>query len=117
MKKDWTLYYNPKCGSCRNALRILRDGKIEPRIVEYLKTPPTVGELKEIARLLGSAWLSMIRVKEPIFADLKLTLDEASKPQLLQAIAKHPILLQRPIAIHGEKIVVARPPEKVSEIL
>lgn len=115
MSEKWTIYYNPKCGTCRNTLEILKEKGIEPRLVEYLKTPPSLAELKEIARKLGSQWPDMVRTKEPVFAEEKLHL---SMPQgtLLKAIAENPELLQRPIVVRGDRAVVARPPEKVEEL-
>ena len=113
---NWTIYYNPKCGTCRNALEVLRAGKVEPRVVEYLKTPPSLAELKEIAGKLGDGWEEMVRAKEPIYEELKLGKGK-SREEVLRAIVDHPILLQRPIVVHGNRAIVARPYEKVKELL
>ena len=117
MKNDWILYYNPKCGTCRSALEILKQNNIAPRVIEYLKTPLTFAELQEIARKLGDQWPSMVRTKEPIFAELGLTPDALSKEAALNAIVSHPVLLQRPILVHGDQAVVARPPENVRRLI
>lgn len=116
MKQSWTLYYNPKCGSCRKALEILKQRKIEPQIVEYLKTPPTIAELEKIAHKLGTNWPLMVRTKEPIFDQLDLKLNDAAKDKVLKAIAQHPILLQRPIVVCGKTAIVARPPETLIQL-
>src|SRR4051794_9474274 len=102
---SWTIYYNPKCGTCRNTLEILKRKKIEPRIVEYLKTPPTLQELEKIVEALGEDAQAILRAKEPVYAELKLD-KVTDRPTLLRAIVKHPILLQRPIVLHGNKAVV-----------
>lgn len=112
---EWTIYYNPKCGSCRNALAILEKNKIKPVVVEYLKTPPTLAELKTLAKKKGVTISEMVRSKEPIYAELGL--EGASADKLLKAVAENPILLQRPLVVRGDRAVVARPPEKVSELL
>ncbi len=117
MKNKWTLYYNPKCGTCRNTLELLRAQGIEPRVIEYLKTPPTLSELQAIAKKLGDRWPEMIRSKEEIYSTLKLGDKSKSQRDLLKAITEHPILLQRPILTNEKAAVVARPPEKAEEIL
>jgi len=109
-----TLYYNPKCGTCRKVLEALKKKKIEPRLVEYLKTPPTAAELAAIARACGGAH-AIVRVKEDEYAAESLS-DSSSEKDVLRAIAKHPILLQRPIVIMGKRGVVARPPEKLEDL-
>lgn len=113
---EWTIYYNPKCGTCRNTLEILKKNKITPRIVEYLKTPPTYKDLESIAKKLGSNWNEMIRTKEPIYEKLKLASAKAPV-DFFKAIVENPVLLQRPIVIKDNRAVVARPPEKVNELL
>ncbi len=115
-KSDWTLYYNPKCGSCRNALEQLRAAGVEPRVIEYLKMPPALPELQAIAKKLGESWREMIRTKESEYADMKLK-DSSSQADVLKAIVRHPILLQRPLVIRDNTALVARPPEKVQELL
>lgn len=113
---EWTIYYNPKCGSCRKALELLRARKIEPRVVEYLKTPPSLAELEDLVKKTGGDAHAIVRAREDEYAAEGLTPD-ASPARVLAAIAKHPILLQRPIVLSGKRGIVARPPEKVEELL
>lgn len=112
---QWTLYYNPKCGTCRNTLEILRAKKIEPRIVEYLKTPPTLTELETIVKKTGGDAHAIVRAKEDEYGEAGLSLESNAK-KILAAIVKHPILLQRPIVLSPKGGVVARPAEKVKDL-
>ncbi len=111
---EWTIYYNPKCGSCRKALELLKSKKVEPRIVEYLKTPPTAAEVEKLIAWVGDAH-AVVRAKEDEYAAHKLN-DKSTAKQIAAAIAKDPILLQRPIVVRGQRAVVARPPEKAGEL-
>ncbi len=106
---EYVLYHNPRCSKSRQALEILRTAGIEPRIIEYLKTPPSVAEL----RRLNLPARDLVRDNEDEFAQLKLA--DASEADLLAAIARYPILLQRPIVVHGDRAIVARPPELARE--
>lgn len=108
-------YHNPRCAKSRVALELLEDRDIEPRIVLYLKTPPQVPELEEIAKRLGEHPRALLRTKEKIFQDLAVNLDDPSA--IFAAIAAHPVLLERPIFIHGGRAVIGRPPNRVLELL
>jgi arsenate reductase len=118
-----TIYHNPGCSNSRGALAILRERGVEPVIVEYLKTPPTAEELKALAARLaataGAAWPGlrdgMMRTKEAVYAELGL--DGASDAALFAALAAHPVLLNRPIVVTPKGAVLARPPERVREVL
>ena len=111
----WTIYYNPKCGTCRKVLDALRAKKIEPRLVEYLKTPPTAAELETILKKTGGDPHALVRAKEDEYAQEGLS-ETSSAAQILKAIAKHPVLLQRPVVLSPNGGLVARPPEKVEEL-
>lgn len=113
---DWSIYYNPKCGTCRKALEILKEKKIKPRIIEYLRNPPSVKELNLLLRKLRVAPAEIIRSKEPIYEELKLNQGEKSREDLLRAISEHPVLLQRPIVVCDYHAVIARPPEKLQDL-
>jgi arsenate reductase (glutaredoxin) len=112
----WTIYYNPKCGTCRKTLDLLKSKKIEPQIVEYLKTPPSVKEIDEILAKLNLNPADMVRQKEPIHQELKLGERKLTRQEWLQIIHENPILIERPIVIKDNKAVIARPPEKVKEL-
>ncbi|MFC4351787.1 arsenate reductase (glutaredoxin) [Fodinicurvata halophila] len=112
-----TIYHNPRCSKSRQALALLRDKGVEPRIVEYLRTPPDAETLKGILERLGLAPRELMRRKEAPYKELELDnrgLDDAA---LIQAMVDNPILIERPIILKGEKAVVGRPPEKALEIL
>ena len=115
--QQWTIYYNPKCGSCREALKLLKEKGIRPEMVEYLKNPPSVKTLNDLLRKLRVTPLEIMRAKEPIFDELKLGEGQKSREDLLRAISEHPVLLQRPIVVRSDgAAIIARPPEKVLEL-
>ncbi|HEU4624932.1 MAG TPA: arsenate reductase (glutaredoxin) [Steroidobacteraceae bacterium] len=114
--KTFTIYHNPKCSKSRATLALLQEHGIEPRIVEYLKTPPTVAELKAIVAKLGIKPEQLMRKGEDEYKAhyAGKTLTDA---QWLEALAKHPILIERPIVVSGERAVIGRPPENVNALL
>ena len=110
------IYVNPDCSKCRSALAILDEHHIEAEQVRYLDVAPTVAELERLMGLLGiDDPRQMMRTGEPDYRGLRL--DEASPAELFDAIAGHPILLERPIFVVGDRAVVARPPERLLELL
>jgi arsenate reductase len=111
-----SLYFNPACSKCRTADGLLRERGIEVSEIRYLERPPAVDELRHLMTLLGiDDPQLMVRSGESIYAELHLR--EASPEQLLAAIVAHPVLLQRPIFVVGDRAVIARPPEKVLDLL
>ncbi|WP_423062922.1 arsenate reductase (glutaredoxin) [Candidiatus Paracoxiella cheracis] len=112
-----TIYHNPRCSKSRQALQLLRDQHIEPEIIDYLKTPPAADTLKHILKLLHLKPRELMRTKEAIYRENNIGSDSLSEEQLIGMMVKHPILIERPIVIHGNKAVIGRPPEKVLEIL
>jgi len=113
---DYTIYHNPRCSKSRAALALLEEHGVKPRVIEYLKAAPSVAELKEVVRRLGAPAETLVRKSEPVYksAYAGKTLTDA---QWIEAMARDPILIERPIVIHGERAVIARPPEKVRELL
>ena len=110
------LYFNPSCSKCRTALALLDERGVRAEIVRYLDTPPTRGDLDRLMQQLGiDDPRQMMRPGEPAYTELGLA--EASHDDLLQAITTHPVLLERPIFVVGGRAVVARPPERVLELL
>jgi arsenate reductase len=112
-----TIYHNPRCSKSRATLQLLRDRGIEPRIIEYLRTPLSAAELRDLAAALGVAARALLRSGEPEYRDLGLADDALGETQILEALATHPKLLQRPIVVAGGKARIGRPPERVLEIL
>ncbi|MDE1906388.1 MAG: arsenate reductase (glutaredoxin) [Rhodospirillales bacterium] len=109
-----TIYHNPKCGTSRNALQILHEAGVEPEIIEYLKTPLSREELAELAKKLGGASV-LLRTKEILVAELGL--ENAAEATILDAIAAHPILLNRPLVVTDKGARFCRPAELVREII
>jgi len=112
-----TIYHNPMCGTSRKTLDILRENGDEPRVIEYLKTPPSRDELK---RLYGGAGISPrdgLRAKEPLATELGLTRPDVSDDEILDAMAEHPILIERPLVETDKGVRLCRPQDRVREIL
>lgn len=109
------IYHNPRCSKSRETLALLREAGVEPKVVEYLQEPPTASRLKELCQLLGLRPKQLVRTKEEAFAKLKLDLDDDAA--VLQALAKHPVLLERPIVVRGKRAAIGRPPENVRALL
>ena len=112
---DWTIYYNPKCGTSQKTLELLQSRQIQARVIEYLKTPITQSEIEAVLEKLGDRFLEAIRTKEDEYQRYAAN-PPKTKTALAAAIVKDPILLQRPIVVTGNRAVVARPPEKVLEL-
>ena len=111
-----TIYHNPMWGKSRKTLQLLRDNGINPTIIEYNKNPPNVKELREISNILGLAPSEIIRKGEKIYKKLNIS-NLGNDKDLLNVIIKHPILIERPIVIKGQKGIIGRPPEKVEKLL
>jgi arsenate reductase len=110
-----TIYHNPRCGKSRQTLALLRERGIEPKIVEYLVTPPSEAELKRLLAMLGLAPRQLLRAKEA--RDAGIDPAKLSDAALIAAMVKHPIVIERPIVVNGSKAALGRPPEAVTGIL
>lgn len=111
------IYHNPRCSKSRATLELLRERKIEPTIVEYLNNPPSITELKDILSWLKLSARDLLRRNEPEYKAAGLENNELSEDQIIEAIVKHPILLERPIVVNENKAAIGRPPENVLSIL
>ncbi|GAB3630366.1 arsenate reductase [Pandoraea terrae] len=116
-----TMYHNPRCSKSREAYALLEAahaaGGDAVTVIDYLKTPPTLDELKRLHKLLGVPVREMLRDGEDEYNTLGLADGSLADDALLAAVAAHPKLLQRPIVVHGKRAVIARPPERVREVL
>jgi arsenate reductase len=112
-----TIYHNPKCQTSRNVLAYLRQAGEQPRIIEYLKTPPSRAELKTLVKRMGCKVSDIVRWKEPIAGELGLDKEVSSDEQLLDAMIAHPILINRPIVVSDDAVKLCRPSETVKELL
>jgi arsenate reductase len=112
-----TIYHNPACGTSRRVLGMLRDGGVEPRIIEYLRTPPTRAELAGLIRRMEVPVRAVLRRRGTPHDELGLGDPSMSDERLLDAMAAHPILIERPIVVTPHGVRLCRPPERVLEIL
>ena len=109
-----TIYHNPKCSKPPQTLALMQEKGVEPEIVEYLQTPPSAAELKEILGMLGLGPRDILRAKEAKEEGIDADLDG---DQLIAAIVAHPRALERPIVVTDSRAAVGRPPENVLEII
>jgi arsenate reductase len=110
-----TLWHNPRCSKSRRAHELLDEADVNLRVVHYLDEPPTRDELTAVLSKLQMRPSELVRSKEATFVELGLSRDDDEA--VLAAMLTHPILIERPIAIVGERAVVGRPPEKVLALL
>ena len=111
------IYHNPACGTSRNTLALIRATGSEPQIIEYLKAPPTRGELEALIRRMGISPRALLRQKGTPYAELGLDDPARTDEQLLDAMMAHPILINRPIVEGPKGSKLCRPSEEVLSIL
>ena len=112
-----TIFHNPACGTSRNVLALIRHAGIEPTIVEYLKTPPTRNQLRELVAATGQPVRALLRDKGTPYAELGLGDPAWTDDQLLDFVARHPILMNRPLVVTPLGTRLCRPSEAVLELL
>jgi arsenate reductase len=110
------IFYNPDCSKCNEALGLLESNQCEVTIRNYLENPPTVTELKELLEKLHCRVFDLVRKSEPLFTE-KFSGLELTEEQWIQVLSEHPILIERPIVVDGEKALIGRPPVKVLELI
>ena len=112
----FTIYHSPKCTKSRATLALLQEHGIQPKVIEYLKTPPTAADLEAIIGKLGIAPEQLVRKGEEVckanYAGRKLT-----DADWIEAMVSHPILIERPIVVTGNRAVIGRPPENINQLL
>jgi len=111
------IYHNPRCSKSRQTLALLEEQGHSPKVVEYLKTPPTSDELKQILSKLGAKARDIIRVKEAEYKESGLDNANLSEQEVVTLMAANPKVIERPIVVNGDKAAVGRPPENVLDIL
>jgi arsenate reductase (glutaredoxin) len=114
---DVIIYHNPRCGTSRNTLGLIRNAGIEPHVIEYLKTPPARALILQLAARAGVPLRALLRDKEPVFRELGLDGNNLAEDALLDAIEAHPILLNRPIVVTPKGVRLCRPSELVIDLL
>ena len=114
---DVIIYHNPDCGTSRNTLGLIRNAGIEPHIIEYLKTPPARPLLEQLIKRMGISVRALLRKKGTPYDQLGLDDPTLADDQLLDAMIKDPILINRPIVVTPSGVKLCRPSETVLEIL
>ena len=112
-----TIYHNPRCSKSRQTLSLLQEQSININVIEYLKTPPDISQLKQILKQLGYKPRQLMRKSEQIYKNLDLGNENKTAEDLVNAMAQNPILIERPIVLSGDKAAIGRPPESVLNIL
>lgn len=114
---DVIIYHNPECGTSRNTLTMICNSRIEPHIIEYLKTPPSCALLRQLVERMGVSVRDILREKGTPYSELDLGDTGLTDEQLLDAIEAHPILINRPIVITPWGVKLCRPSETVLDLL
>ena len=110
-----TIYHNPRCNTSRRTLALLREKGVEPNIIEYLKTPYTAIQLKQLLGQLKMPASKLLRKKEAAAAGIDPS--KLSEDQVIAAMVENPIIVERPIVVSGNKAALGRPPEAVLAVL
>ena len=110
------IYHNTRCSKSREACSILSEKGIKSEIIEYLKTPPSQKEIKELLKMLGMKAEEIVRKGEPLFKE-KFAAKKLTEEQWIKILSENPILIERPIIVKGDKAIIGRPPEKVLELI
>lgn len=111
-----TIWHNPRCSKSRNALTLLEEKGIDAEVVKYLETPPSKEELKAVLDMLGISARELMRTKEEIYRELNLK-EVTDEAKLIEAMAEHPKLIERPIVIKEGKAAIGRPIENIIDLL
>ncbi len=111
-----TVYHNPRCSKSRQTLELVKSQGIDAQLVLYLETPPNTVELATLVKKLGISAEQLVRKSEQVYKDNFRNM-EMTEAQWLEAMSKHPKLIERPIVVNGDRAALGRPPENVLEIL
>ncbi|MDR3468495.1 MAG: arsenate reductase (glutaredoxin) [Xanthobacteraceae bacterium] len=112
-----TIYHNPKCGTSRNTLAMIRQSGVEPTVIEYLKDPPSRARLVELLAAMGMTPRALLREKGTPYGELGLADPKWSDDEMIDMMLAHPILINRPIVVTDKGVRLCRPSEAVLEIL
>ena len=114
---EFVIWHNPRCSKSRQTLAILRERGIEPSVREYLTEPPSAAELDHVLSLLGLSPRELMRRGEEAYTSLGLADPGQTRDQLIDAMSRNPVLIERPVVIRGNRAVLGRPPENVTALL
>lgn len=110
------IWHNPRCSKSRATLEILQQNDISPEIVLYLETPPSIEAITRAINMLGISARELLRKGEDAYKELNLKNIDLTEQQLIEAMASHPKLIERPIVFHNNAARIGRPPEQVMEL-
>jgi len=113
---DWTIYHNPRCSKSREALALLKDNGITPKVVEYLKDVPTRKELELLVMELGIPASELVRKGEALYKEKYKGLN-LNEHEWIRVMHENPKLIERPVVVKGHKAVIGRPMENVKNML
>jgi len=111
-----TIYHNPRCSKSRATLALLQERGVEPEIIEYLKTPPSATELDRILTMLGMEPADLMRKGETAYKE-HIQGQTLSRAEAISVMMSHPIVIERPIVLKGERAAIGRPPESVLNVV
>lgn len=111
------IYHNPRCSKSRQTLALLQERGAAPQVIEYLQNPPSAIELDAILKMLGRAPRDVMRKQEAPYKEQNLDDQSKTRAQLIDAMVRHPVLIERPIVTANGKAAIGRPPEAVLDIL
>lgn len=114
---DVIIWHNPRCSKSRATLDLLRERGIEPAVVDYQKNPPSTSQIEHALDLLGAPPRDLMRKGEAVYSELGLDDPKFTREQLIEAMATHPILIERPVVFANGKAAIGRPPGNVLAIL
>ena len=112
-----TIYHNPRCSKSRETLKLIEARGLKPKVIEYLRTPPSAAELKGILKKLGLKPQDIVRKGEPLYAELGIKDRALDDDALIALMVANPILIERPIVLSGGRAAIGRPPENALKIL
>ena len=112
-----SIFHNPRCSKSRKTLEIIEINDVEVQVILYLQDPPSVSELNSLLKKLGMKASELVRKGESIIKELDIDLSSISNDDLISIMAKHPILIERPIVFNESSAIIGRPPENVEELL
>jgi arsenate reductase (glutaredoxin) len=115
-KETIRIYYNPRCSKCRDAVALVTERGYDTELIKYLETPPSETELRALLKKLGMKPLELIRTGESVFKE-QYAGRVLSDEECIHAMLAHPVLIERPIVVRGNKAIVARPAEKALSLL
>jgi arsenate reductase len=117
VKPEVMVYHNPACSTSRKVLGMIREAGVEPRVVEYLKTPPSRAELLDLMHRMGIGPRDLLRRRGTPYDELGLDDPARTDEELVDAILAHPILMERPVVVGPGGVRLCRPAERVQEVL